>query len=142
MASQPKAFVTGRRAVLKALLELGEAAPEIAEAAVTEGVKPFKTEMDRRAPVDSGSMKSRINIRVKRKSTNVTASVNTPPEAVFTEYGFIHKRSGKRVEAKPWIRPSFDLKVGDVEKDTLEHMAKGIEAAAAKAAGGEDDGGA
>lgn len=138
MASQPKAFVTGRRAILQALIELGDAAPEIAEAAVTEGVKVFAVEISRRAPVDSGDLKRRINTRVKRKSSNVTAAVNTPPEAVFTEYGFMHKRSGKRVEAKPWIRPSFELKADEVEKITLDKMAKGIEAAAQKAAGDDD----
>ena len=138
MASPPKAFVTGRRAILQALIDLADAAPEIAEEAVKDGVKIFETEVRRRAPVDTGALKSRIKTSVKRKAANVTAAVNTPPESVFTEYGFMHKRSGKRIEAQPWIRPAFESKATEVEKTALDRMAQGIEDAARTAAGDED----
>ena len=138
MASQPKAFVTGRRAILEALIALGDEAPEIAEAAVKGGIKTFEIEIFQRAPVASGDLKKRIRSTVTRKAANVTAAVNTPPESVFTEYGFMHKRSGKRIAAQPWIRPGFEAKADEVEKDVLRDMAKGIEDAARRNAGDEN----
>lgn len=139
MASQPKATVTGRRAILKALIALGDEAPEIAEAAVKDGIKTFEVEIFQRAPMDTGDLKKRISSRVTRKAGSVTAAVNTPPESVFTEYGFMHKRSGKRISAQPWIRPGFEAKADQVEKEALTSMAKGIEDAARRNAGSEDD---
>jgi hypothetical protein len=138
MASSPKAFVTGRRAIIEALYALGEEAPAIAEAAAVDGVKTFEIAIFQRAPVDSGDTKKRIKTTVKRTASKVEAAVNTPPQAVFTEYGFMHKRSGKRIAAQPWIRPGFDSKVDEVEKTALQEIAKGIEASAKRNAGDEN----
>lgn len=141
MASLLKATVTGRKAVLQALRAIGDGAEDIVVEAVTRGVDTFKAEVVRRAPVGdgskraAGSMRSKIGVNVKRKNGYASAHVITPPEAVFTEYGFLHARSGKRIPAEPWIRPSFDSKAPQVEAAALAFMAGRIESLAQQEAG-------
>lgn len=140
MASPLKATVTGRKAVLQALRTLGEAADAIVEEAVLVGGWTFRDEVHRRAPVGdgtkrpAGTLKGRIRSNLKKKQGYVSSHVITPPEAVFPEYGFIHKRSGKRIAPKPFIRPAFEAKAPQVEKDALAFMAAKIASTAAREA--------
>ena len=138
MASPFETTITGRKAIITALRAIGDKGRDIAEDAVVAGVKVFEDEVRRRAPVDSGSMKRRIKTGLTRKETRVSARVITPPEAVFTEYGFIHKPGNKRVPAQPWIRPAFESKAAEVEKQVLNTMIKKIEETARANAGGGD----
>lgn len=141
MASPLKATVTGRKAVLEALRAIGEGAEEIVVEAVKRGGETFRAEVARRAPVGdgrkraAGTLRSKIGLSVKRKSGYASAHVITPPESVFTEYGFLHKRSGRRIPAEPWIRPGFDTKAPQVEAAALAFMAARIENLAAQEAG-------
>lgn len=140
MASPLKASVTGRKAVLQALRAIGDAAEPIVEEAVLIGGMTFRDEVHRRAPVGdgtkrpAGTLKGKIRWNLKKKSGYVSVHVITPPEAVFPEYGFLHKRSGKRIAPKPFIRPAFDQKAPQVEKDALSFMARKLEAKAAQEA--------
>lgn len=140
MASPLKATVTGRRAVLEALRAIGEEADPIVEEAVRVGGYTFSDEVRRRAPVGdgtkrpAGTMKGKIRPNLKKKGGYVSSHVIVSPESVFTEYGFMHKRSGKRVAAKPFIRPAFEAKAPQVEKDALAFMAAKIAAVAAREA--------
>lgn len=142
MAKQSETAVTAanRRAILEALRKLGDAAEPISVEAVEAGGKVFAEEMKRRAPVDTGSMKSRIEPKVRKKKGWVSTLAGAPPESVFTEYGFIHNRTKKRIEAKPWIRPAFEAKADEVEKAVMDKLKKGIEEAAKREAGSEDAG--
>lgn len=136
MASQPSFKVSGRAAIIKALRGLDAAAPEIIKGAVTDGLQVYEKEVRRRAPRprkqsigprQTPPIRTNIKSRVRKKDTAVTGLVITPPNSVFTEYGFLHVRSGKRIEAKPWIRPAFEAKTPDAERVTLEKMQRGIE---------------
>lgn len=140
MASPLKASMTGRKAVLQALRAIGDAAEAIVEEAVLIGGMTFRDEVHRRAPVGdgkkrpAGTLKGRIRWNLKKKRDYVSVHVITPPEAVFPEYGFLHKRSGKRIAPKPFIRPAFEQKAPQVEKEALAFMASKIAAAAAREA--------
>jgi len=127
----PSFKLEGRAEVLQALRKLGDRAPAMAVAAVKKAAPIFSDEIRRRAPVRTGLLKA--NISEKVTSTRKVVIARSGPlkgipdgRAVFTEYGFLHNRTGKRIPPRPFMRPAFESKKGEVEASVVETLSEEI----------------
>lgn len=127
----PKFSVSGGDAVAYAIKKLGnKVGKKPIRKGLRAGAKVFQMEMKRAAPVRSGFLRKHIKVRSakpKRDRLQVLATSGDPKKANLNsgdawyggavEYG--HAGGGwyrGKVDAKPYIRPSFDAKKQQAEK--------------------------
>lgn len=133
MASPFKFKVTGRKSILRQLRKLGPAARVLALDATKGAGKTYERALRRRAPVLTGKGKRSMESKTKVKKDVVLGWAGPGrggAHLVFSEYGFFNKRTNKKVEARPWARPTFHEETPGVERKMLDDLKKGVEIAA------------
>ncbi len=128
--------VEGGEELLRQLQELPKkVGNQILRKALRKGAVPIEEEQQNRVAVDTGLTEKSIIVRMGKRKVKGTQSVVIFPDpkkfeaagrdfsAPYLEYGTAH------MEAKPFVRPSFDAKKDEAMKIIAEEIKGGIEAA-------------
>lgn len=135
--------VIGGRALRGALKDLEKKeVRKITRQAVREGLRPVRDAVEARAPVgETGELKQNVKLRVAKgkKRGDIALEVRVGEGdfkgdqyyAAFIEYGT------SKMDAKPFMRPTYDEQADDVADKTTRRIVDEIEAAAKRARSSE-----